>query len=61
MKNVKWCGVVLCVGWLLAAPVSAGLFDTLKSTLSAGGSSESKEERALDLYRSGKKKYEKGN
>ncbi|MBB3046629.1 hypothetical protein FHR99_000865 [Litorivivens lipolytica] len=63
MKKAWWCGAYLTLAFCFAGPVQAGLFDSLLGAAKdkAEEESGSKEERALSLYRKGKKNYESGD
>ncbi|MAY35958.1 MAG: hypothetical protein CMN84_07650 [Spongiibacteraceae bacterium] len=65
MRIKWWCGAGLALVLFIAGPVQAGLFDSLKNSLGGGSepddSGKSPEERALSLYRKGKKSYESGD
>lgn len=64
MSKKQCIGVLAIILVTFCLPLQAGLFDSLKSAV-AGSSDESSgksaDERALELYRSGKKKFERGD
>lgn len=63
MSKKQCVGVLAIILATICLPLQAGLFDSLKKGLSASGdeSGKSPDERALELYSSGKKKFERGD